>query len=237
MTHWWTRALATLLLVWPAADAFADQTPLQTDANLVTALDVSDSIMRHEQWLEFEGLAKAVSSAAFLEAVAGGRLGRIGFAVFTWSSDRLELLVPWTVLATTRDAQRIATTLKDAGAVDSSVTRSGAPERRTDISDALDFALELILTAPYRAGRSVINLCANGANVGSGPRAARDRALAAGSVVNALVIGRKRQLVSYFERQVRGGPGSFVMEVSRPENLAAALLEKLLRDLIAAGPR
>jgi len=109
---------------------------------------------------------------------------------------------------------------------------------RTDISDALDFALELILTAPYRAGRSVINLCANGAdNVGSGPRAARDRALAAGSVVNALVIGRKRQLVSYFERQVRGGPGSFVMEVSRPENLAAALLEKLLRDLIAAGPR
>jgi hypothetical protein len=51
------------------------------------------------------------------------------------------------------------------------------------------------------------------------------------------VIGRKRQLVAYFERQVRGGPGSFVMEVSRPENLAAALLEKLLRDLIAAGPR
>jgi hypothetical protein len=115
---------------------------------------------------------------------------------------------------------------------------SAAAEHRTDISAAIDFALDLIAAAPYRSPRSVINICANGKdNVGPGPRAARDRAVAAGIVINALAMGPRKHIAAYFDRQVRGGPGSFVMEVSAPEHVAAAMLDKLLRDLIAARPQ
>jgi hypothetical protein len=67
------HAIAVILLAWSATPAIADAPPIRTDANLATAQDVSDSIMRHEEWLEFEGLAKAVTSAALLDAIASGR--------------------------------------------------------------------------------------------------------------------------------------------------------------------
>jgi hypothetical protein len=244
MSAW--RAIAALLgcLVTAAGGG----PPLRTDAVLVTALDVSDSIMRHEEWLEFEGLARAVTDPAFLKAVAAGPHGGIGFAVFVWSSGRRpEPLVPWTVLRTGDDAHRIATSIRQ-GAIDRSgwerrshgPERSFRAERRTDLSAAIDLAYDLMLGAPYRAPRRVINICANGAdNVGPGPRQARDRALAAGIVINALVLAPRPQMAAYFDREVRGGPGSFSIEVSAPEHVAAAMLDKLLRDLTAgrsSGP-
>jgi hypothetical protein len=239
------HAIALLLLLLSATPMFADEPA--TDANLVTALDVSDSIMRHEEWLEFDGLAKAVTSGAFLDAIAGGTHGRIGFAVFIWSSGgRPASVVPWTMIETIDDARRVATSLRRAPDIDRSgwarrgngSDTSAAAERRTDISTAIDFALDLILIAPYRSPRSVINISANGKdNVGPGPRAARDRAVAAGVVINALAMGPRKHIAAYLDQQVRGGPGSFVMEVSAPEHVAAAMLDKLLRDLIAAGPQ
>jgi hypothetical protein len=109
------RAIAVILLACSATPVVAGGPPIRTDANLVTALDVSDSIMRHEEWLEFEGLAKAVTSAALLDAIAHGQHGRIGFAVFNWSSGgRFELLVPWTLIASTADAEGVATMLRGA---------------------------------------------------------------------------------------------------------------------------
>ena len=237
--------IAAFFLFVLATPTLADESA--TDANLVTALDVSDSIMRHEEWLEFEGLAKAVTSAAFLDAIAGGTHGRIGFAVFTWSSGgRPTALVSWTTIATIDDARRVAASLRRAPRIDRSgwarrgngSDSSAATQHRTDISAAIDFALGLLLTAPYRSPRSVINVCANGKdNVGPGPRAARDRALAAGVVINGLAIGPRKHVAAYLNQRVRGGPGSFVMEVSAPGHVAAAMLDKLLRDLIAARPK
>ena len=150
------------------------------------------------------------------------------------------------MIETIDDARRVAISLRRVPKIDRSAWArrgngsdvSAAPEHRTDISAAIDFAVDLILTAPYRSPRSVINICANGKdNVGPGPRAARDRAVAAGIVINALAIAPRKPIAAYFDRQVRGGPGSFVMEVSAPEHVAAAMVDKLLRDLTAAGPQ
>ncbi|HSA79849.1 MAG TPA: DUF1194 domain-containing protein, partial [Geminicoccaceae bacterium] len=151
------HVIALFLLLLSATSAFAEEPA--TDANLVTALDVSDSIMRHQEWLEFQGLAKAVMSAAFLDAIAAGAHGRIGFAVFTWSSGgRPASLVPWTTIETIDDARRIATLLRRAPKIDrSGWARRGngsdtlaVPEHRTDISTAIDYALDLLLVAPNR---------------------------------------------------------------------------------------
>jgi hypothetical protein len=100
---------------------------------------------------------------------------------------------------------------------------------RTDVSATIDFAIDLALVAPYSATRSIVNVCGNGRdNVGTGPRAARDRAVATGMTVNGLVLGAKDGLAGYFREHVQGGAGSFVIEVP------AAMVQKLLRDLVAA---
>ena len=56
-------------------------------------------------------------------------------------------------------------------------------------------------------------------------------------MINALVVGPRAPQMAYFDREVRGGPGSFVMQVSASEDVAAAMLAKLLRDLIATRPQ
>ena len=58
--------------------------PLQTDVNLITAIDVSDSITRHDEWLQYSGLARGVVDAEFLARIAEGTERRIGFAAFTF---------------------------------------------------------------------------------------------------------------------------------------------------------
>ncbi|MGH6915946.1 MAG: DUF1194 domain-containing protein, partial [Geminicoccales bacterium] len=73
-------------------------------------------------------------------------------------------------------------------------------------------------------------------NVGEGPSAARDRALAAGVTVNALALGERAELGSYLRDQVQGGPNSFVLEARAHGDFADAMLRKFLMDLIAARP-
>jgi Protein of unknown function (DUF1194) len=84
----------------------------------------------------------------------------------------------------------------------------------------------------------VINVLANGTdNVAEDPRAARDRAVADGNVVIGLVIGARASLADYFGTHVRGGAGSFVLEVAEPAALVEAMVEKLRRDLVAVPAR
>jgi hypothetical protein len=215
-----------------------------TDANLVTALDLSDSIMRHEQWLQFSGLAGAIESEAFLRTIAQGRRGRIGLLVFTWSSGGAsEMIVPWTLISSKEEARQVAALLRVAGARDRlGAARSGGglgkalsgAERRTDLSSAIELATTFAMATPFDGARKVINICANGSdNVDEGPDAVRDGAITAGIVLNGLVIGRRKGLATYFRDHVQGGAGSFVLEVMAYGTMTDAMLEKLLRDLIA----
>ncbi|RWP67321.1 MAG: DUF1194 domain-containing protein [Mesorhizobium sp.] len=86
--RWRALHLALPLMVFlcgasPAANAAVPG----TDANVVTAIDVSDSIGRYEEWLQQTGLVRALVHPDFLRAATAGPRRRIGFAVFTWSSD------------------------------------------------------------------------------------------------------------------------------------------------------
>jgi Protein of unknown function (DUF1194) len=230
-------------------EARAGEAPTATDANLVTALDVSDSIMRHEEWIEFAGMSNAIQSDDFLDAATAGRHGRIGFAVIVWSSaERPDVIVPWTIIESKQDIQRVADRLTVARTVYGFDARMGngevvaahrgddggsaAPARRTDLSAALEFSADLLRTAPFLAAREVINICGNGAdNVHAGPAVARDRALSAGMVINGLIIGARPGVADYYRAHVQGGTGSFVLEASDPKDVAAAMLQKFLRDL------
>lgn len=71
-----------LLGTLPSAKAFSVE--VRTDANIVTAIDVSDSIGRHEEWLQQTRLVRALVHPDFLRAATAGPHRQIGFAVFTW---------------------------------------------------------------------------------------------------------------------------------------------------------
>jgi Protein of unknown function (DUF1194) len=233
-------ALAAVFLGMGSDRAFAEEDSSANDANLITALDLSDSIMRHEEWVQFDGVAYALEHKAFLAALAAGHHGRIGFSVFAWSSDGgHHLIVPWTSIASQRDAAKVADLLRAAREryrFGDRMRECGRTQgRRTDISAAIGFATRLVWTAPFAAQRTMINICGNGEdNVGQHPDDARDQALARGLVINGLVVSEKAHIVDYYRQHVQGGPGSFVLAVDEPREVAAAMLQKFLRDLIAA---
>src|SRR5918996_1535617 len=139
-----------------------------------------------------------------------------------------EIIVPWTLIDSIDNAEGVAAALRgfaiDRSSWQPRANGSGGsdkfPEHQTDISRAIDFAASLALAAPSISQRPVVNICANGTdNVGEDPRAARDRALAAGIVVNGLVIGGKNGLTGYLREHVQGGAGSFVMQGAQPAPL------------------
>jgi hypothetical protein len=220
------RLMLALLLALPsgasAEASTAEHFPIRTDADIVTALDISDSIMRHEAWIEFDGIARAVVAPAFVEAIVRGVHGRIGFALFTWSGGiSFETLVPWTIIDSQAAAERVARELlharRPAPAGGGDHDRSSAdadlvprPDGRTDISSAITFGAALIASAPHRTSRRVLNIVGNGVdNVGAPPAHARDRALLSGININAVVLGGDTSLTSYFRHNVIGGFGLF----------------------------
>lgn len=232
-----------------ALGQMSDSTAAQpaTDANLVTALDVSDSIMRHDEWIQFDGIARAIVDPAFLRAIARGPHGRVGFSVVVWSSGgNPRVVVPWTMIGSREDAERIAARLRATLGIDrsgyrrpdnDSDSRPPGQRLRTDVSRAIDFSANMIARAPYAATRNVINVCSNGVdNVSGAPDAARNRALAAGAIVNGVVIGARGDVADYFRRHVQAGPGSFVLEARQPTAIADAMLRKFLMDLLVQQP-
>lgn len=233
-------------MVLPVSVA-ASEARVEVDANVVTALDISASVGRYEEWLEREGVARAVVHLGFLEAVRSGHHRRIGFAVFTWSSHgHTKTLVPWTTIATPEDATRVSQHLLSINLIEESqlldrdlpTDHYEAPkeQHQTDIALAIRTASALLNSAPSRSPRSVINIVGSGpSNSGTEPAKARDAALDAEQIVNGLVIGHGLASdVGYYRSHVVGGPGSFVMQVSNPQEMAEAFLAKFRLDL--AGP-
>ena len=229
-------------LLAPQSEA-AEAVPV--DAALATGIDLSDSIMRHEEWLQFEGIARAVEDPVFLSAATSGPYRRVSFAVFTWSSHgRHRLIVPWTVIDGADGARVAATMIRAAprparfGSGVMSERAERPLERQTDLSGAIRFGAALLAAGPGAGARKILNIISNGVdNVAGGVALARERAVAAGITINGVVLGRDRKLAEYFRARVIGGAGSFVMQVAEPAGLVDVLRTKFLRDLIARAGR
>src|SRR5690349_12419928 len=130
-----------------AADA------IRTDANIVTAIDISESISAEEIRLQVDGMAQAIRTREVLRAIEGGRYGRIGFAVFAWHRNgQYPLVVSWTLIACAGDAAAVSDRL--AGYRRPVEKYEDRPQngahgarpseiRLTDISRALKFGAEV----------------------------------------------------------------------------------------------
>lgn len=212
---------------------------LATDANIVTGLDISYSIAREDRRLGIEGMARAIRSPEVLAAIRNGPHGRIGFAVFAWHHDRFPMVVPWTVISSEADALAVARQIEARLEVDVETearrNQTYYIGRLTNLSQAIDHAAEMVLTAPFAAERAVINIIGNGQdNVGEEAGFARARVIAMGGIVNGVVLGDDPLVLDYYRRQVVGGPGAFVMSTGEAAGVEEALTRKFLRDIVVA---
>ena len=226
------RAVVSALLFLSVCGARADegdtnaQSPArQVALELVLAIDSSTSVSDREFLLQRRGLAAAFRDPEVCVAIERAGTGGVAVAVTQWSNAGDQVLaVRWTRLSGGETCLAFA-------------ERLDAMERRlvggTVISGAIDFARRQILQNAYAGKRAVIDLSGDGPDRhGVEPALARDRAVEAGITINALAImtGQYR-LDRYLRANIIGGPGAFVMTASGYEDFAAAMRQKLIREI------
>lgn len=153
------------------------------------------------------------------------------------------MLVSWTLIASEEDALGVSHAIEARLRVDvEAEARSHAAlfiGRLTNLSQAIDRAGDMLLTAPFATGRSIVNIIGNGEdNVGEAAGPARDRLVDAGGIVNGVVLTRDPAMVDYYRRQVIGGPGAFVLSTGESATLVEMLTRKFRYDIVlATAPR
>jgi hypothetical protein len=215
--------------------------PAQTvvDLELVLAVDVSGSMDRQEQAVQRQGYVEAFTHPEVVDAIHSGPYGRIAVTYVEWAgSTSQSSVLPWTLVEDADTAGDFATGLAEA---------PFGRYRGTSISGALTFAAALFGDNGYDGLRRVIDVSGDGANNAGAPVApVRDTVVAAGIVINGLpiVLGPSLQsavgapdLAVYYRDCVIGGPGSFMIPVTEPEQLFETIRRKLVLEIAGLPAR
>ena len=229
--------LAIAVVSLGSAHGFADDQRPEVDLLLALGVDISYSMDEDEQHLQRGGYVDALTSKAVQEAIAAGVRGKIAITYYEWAgTGERRILMPWTLIDGPRAAEAFADTLS---------TQSFRRASRTSVSGAVDYGLDLIEQAPFRAARRVIDISGDGPNNHGRPvEAARNEAVAKGIVINGLPIMFQRRfnpvfdienLDQYYADCVTGGTGSFVIPVADQDQFTSATRQKLLREIADLG--
>lgn len=219
---------ATAALLSLAAAPGHAATPV--DAALVFAVDVSESVDAQEYQLQHEGIARAFESAPVQAAIAGGSHGAIEALVLEWSDpDKQVVTVDWTRIGDAKSAAAFAARVR-------ATRRSSAG--LTAIGNALLAAAAGFERLPDPAARHIIDLSGDGmANVGPPPGTVRDALVARGITINGLAILKTEPwLESYYDQDVVGGTGAFLLQVKDFQSFAQAMEQKLVSEISARQP-
>jgi hypothetical protein len=201
----------------------------EVDMALVLAIDCSFSVDSVEFRLQMEGLGQAFLHPEIQKAIRGGEHQKIAVTAIQWSDiDNQLVIVPWTIIAGDADANELGATL-------SAMPRRLA-EGGTSIGNALLYSAALFVAAPG-ATRQVIDISSDGRNnMGPPVNAVRDQIVAKGITINALpILNEWPTLDIYFENNVAGGKGHFVLPANSYEAYGEAIFRKLLREITGPG--
>jgi hypothetical protein len=214
----------------------------QVDLLLVLSADVSRSVDNPKFLLQREGYAAAISDPHVLDSVRSGPHQRIAVCFVEWSGfGAQKLVIDWSLIDGPVPARRFGDQLLE-------LPRSFAD--RTSISGGIEFAAAQFEHAPYESARRTIDVSGDGTNnAGRDVKLARDEVLAKGIVINGLVILSDRPvpwnaehtnppggLEKYYQENVIGGPGSFVLVAENFNSFGVAIVKKLIAE-IAYRPR
>jgi Ca-activated chloride channel homolog len=196
------------------------------DLALVLALDSSASVTFEEFNLMAGGLAAALRDAEVVAGLTGGPLHVSLGALLLWSgAEAQEVMVDWTRIATPADAKAFADAVENIPRI----VRPGL----TAIGEALRVAAYLLRAAPASARRQVVDMVGDGrSNDGTPPGPVRDRMAAAGITINGLcILHEEPDLLESYTREVIGGPGAFAVTCPDYASFAAAMQQKLAREI------
>ena len=226
-------ALVALLSLPPVVAFAADE----VDLLLVLASDVSRSVDHPKFLLQREGYAAAISDPHVLDAIKSGPHQRIALCFVEWSGfGAQKLVIDWTVVDGPDPARKFGDQLLE-------LPRSFAD--RTSISGGIEFASAQLERAPFAAARRTIDVSGDGTNnAGRDVKLARDEAIGKGIVINGLVILSDRPvpwnaehtnppggLEKYYQDNVVGGPGAFVLVAENFNSFGRAIIKKLIAEI------
>jgi Protein of unknown function (DUF1194) len=218
------------LLRGATADA-ARVTPwTEVDVALVLAVDSSGSISEQRLMMQIQGYLDALRHPLFIDAVRGGRHGRIALTFIEWTdARRQDQVVGWRLIEDETGAHAFAQAIHDA---------LRPLPGWTSISAAIDFSVGLLLNSGFSAERRVIDISGDGANNDGRPvTEARDAAVAAGVTVNGLpIVEVEPELETYYRENVIGGPDAFVVVARDTGSFGEAVLRKLLVEVAGIKP-
>lgn len=198
------------------------------DLELVLAVDSSASVDYVEFNLQLEGLGYAFRDPDLVAAIGNGAHGAIAVTLMEWASaGRQEVVVPWTRISSAADAAAFADRIDRSPRQ----IQTGA----TSISSAIRYANGLFADNGFEGTRRTIDLSGDGYNnQGEALVTARADVLASGTTINALAIENQvLGLADYFEEQLIGGTGAFVIPAKSYKDYLGKIRRKLLRELQA----
>lgn len=227
-------ALLASLALLAAKPAAADD--IAVDLELVLAVDVSGSVDPVEAEQQRGGYVQALTDPRVLRAIGATFTGRIALTYVEWAGPTTQrVVVPWRTIDGEAAARGFVAELAEAP-----TDRA----RWTSISAALDFCVPLFAGNGYAGERRVIDVSGDGENNrGRDLADARAAALAAGVVINGLPILNDRpqpmgmmspsasDLAAYYEQNVIGGPGSFMVPAKDFASFTDAILQKLILEI------
>jgi hypothetical protein len=223
MFHLFRALLAIWFIATLAGPAVAET---KVDIALVLAVDVSLSIDDEEFALQRAGYAAAFRNPHVIDAITSGGTGTMAVTYIQWSgATEQQQIIAWRLIRDEASAVSFAAELAAAGRL----VASGS----TSLSGAIDVSARLLRESGFAATRRVIDISGDGYNnSGRLPIYARDEAVAEGITINGLAILKNEPLLEgYYERNVMGGQGAFVMTAEDFGDFAQAILGKLVREV------
>ena len=214
---------ASLGVMLMAAPALATS---NVDLELVLAADASGSIDDGEHALQRMGYARALRDPRVLNAIRGGAEQAIAVTYIEWTGRGLQAtIVPWTIIKDQDSAERVAQQL---------LTQPRALfGGGTGVGEAIFFSAGLFDNNDIDSVRQVIDVSGDGpTNQGRQADVARDYAVQKGITINGLpILTDYPGLDTYYEQNVIGGTGAFMVPAMGFEDFAEAVLHKLIREV------
>ena len=219
----WRNLLFLILMASPAVAAEA------VDLELVLAVDASGSVDDGEYHLQMDGIAAGLRDPDVQKAISSGPHGKIAISLLVWA-DHLKAKDKsgWFRLTSPGDAEAFARLVENF------------PRRQnggTGLGAGVAEAISEIVGNGYDGTQQTVDVSGDGGE--SAPHdfavlmpQAREMAVFHGITINGLAVFHDEpQVISYYQHEVRTGPGSFVMAASNFDHFAEAMRLKLLREI------
>ncbi|HEX4193608.1 MAG TPA: DUF1194 domain-containing protein [Stellaceae bacterium] len=195
---------------------------------LVLAVDVSESVDAGEYELQHEGIARAFENPEVIDTIQS--VGGIDVLMLEWSDrDKQAIVAGWTNVTDAASGKEFAAKVR-AG--------KRSSDGLTAIGDALLASGAAFENEPDQADRHVIDISGDGmANIGPRPDDVRDALNAKGITINGLaILASEPWLDTYYNNEVIGGDGAFLLQVKDFSSFATAIKQKLLAEISARSP-